>query len=593
MSEARSSRRHPGWIAGFGWLTGLSVAAVLAINLAGIGGIAVARRGMSEEAERVLRLETAARARRIESILASTRGDLAFMTGSPIFFGLEKALLSRDPREARWRRLEAEGAFLLFLRGHPEVAHLVARSERGTPLVEAGRRGGIPVLWVSTAESEPGSASAGPSVPRNRPGAEDHPARAGLDPVPGRVTGLFEFTAGVRKISGAATLEATIDARRLLAPDQTLDDPMRACLLADGDGAALAGGEPQATPGARRPVAVAPRPERGAIVSVSPVETEGWSAPSPWRLTCVRRRDATVALIEPLANRYRTILVLNLVVMSLTILLGAFAIQQTRRRQRVEAEALREARERELERQLFHAERLSTVGRLAAGMAHEINNPLEGMSNYLGLAREDLGRGDAAAAHRRLDGVQEGLQRVVGIVRQVLAHADPATAPKSPVDLNTVLLHTVEFVRSRPEFRAVRFEPRLHGEPLRVLGRQTLLGQVFLNLLLNACEAQPQGGEVTVASRREGREAVIEIADRGPGVPESDSARIFEPFYSTKQSTGLGLSICYAIVRQHDGELGVAARPEGGAVFTLRFPMAERDEAGAPGRRTISEGRDG
>ena len=103
------------WPLGIGWLTGLSVGAILAINLAGLGGIALARRGVLDEAEKVLALETSARARSLESRLASSRADLTYLTGSPIFFGLESALLSKDPREARMRRLEAEGALLLFL----------------------------------------------------------------------------------------------------------------------------------------------------------------------------------------------------------------------------------------------------------------------------------------------------------------------------------------------------------------------------------------------------------------------------------------------------------------------------------------------
>jgi signal transduction histidine kinase len=570
VNEARSSAGHRGWASSFGWLTAASVGAVLAINLAGIGGIAVARRAMADEAERLLRLETASRARQIESLLASTRGDLAFLTGSPTFFGLETALGSRDPREVRWRRLEAEGAFLLFLRGHPEVAHLLARSDGGTALVEAGRRGGVPVLWVTE------------RPPAGRQAPPDPPGRSGLDVVAHRITGLFAFTSGVRKVSGAVTLEATVDAGTLLGTGSPLEDPGRACVLLDGAGQALAltqgsgaGGTATAKPAGSGERAAWEGKAPGAITAEAPVKTEGWSAPSPWLLRCARRSGPVVPLIAPFADRYRMILVLNVAVMSLTLLLGVLAIQQARRRQVLEARAREETRVRELERQLFHTERLGTVGRLAAGMAHEINNPLEGMSNYLGLAREDLERGDAASAKRRLAGVQEGLQRAVGIVRQVLAHADPATAPKVVLDLNAVLLQAAEFVRSRPEFRDIRFDLNLQDGKLEVRGVQALLGQVFLNLILNGCEAQPQGGELRLSTRREGGRVVATIADRGPGVPAEDSARIFEPFFSTKQSTGLGLSICYSIVAQHGGDLSVENREGGGAIFKMRFPTAE------------------
>jgi signal transduction histidine kinase len=97
---------------------------------------------------------------------------------------------------------------------------------------------------------------------------------------------------------------------------------------------------------------------------------------------------------------------------------------------------------------------------------------------------------------------------------------------------------------------------------------------VTLNLLLNACEVQADGGEVRVSTRHDDGSAVVEFADRGGGVPEEDREKIFEPFFTTKDSTGLGLSICHGIVRQHEGELLVLPREGGGSVFRLTFPAA-------------------
>ncbi len=549
MGEARFSARHPGWPGGVGWLTFALVGTVIAINLAGIVSIAMARRGAAEAAARSLRLVTAARARGIESRLASARGDLAFLTGSPTFFGLEAALASRNPVEERFRRLDAEGALLLYLRGHSEVSHLVARSAGGQELVEAGRRGGVPVLWVARNDNAPD------------PRALDAP------PAGRAITGVFAFTAGVRKVSGTVTLEATLAPTALLSTRESTDEPERICALSDRDGALLATQVASAGPG-----------PSGPFSAEAAIDTEGWSAPSPWRLVCARRGQAELGAIDPIAARYRTTLLLNLAVMSLALLLGAFALRESRRRRSLEADALESVRVRELERRLFHAERLGTVGRLAAGMAHEINNPLEGMSNYLSLAKDDLARSDAPSALRRLDGVKEGLERAVGIVRQVLAHADPARAPKGPLDLNAALRQAVEFVKSRPEFAAIRFEMNLAPGSLVVSGSPTPLGQVFLNLLLNACEAQPRGGEVRVESAREEGRAVVRIADRGPGVAPRNLSRIFEPFFTTKDSTGLGLSVCYQIIADHGGTLEAANREGGGAVFTLRLPMEKSND---------------
>jgi signal transduction histidine kinase len=287
-----------------------------------------------------------------------------------------------------------------------------------------------------------------------------------------------------------------------------------------------------------------------------------------------------VLSLEPLATRYRSTIALNLAIMAVTMLLGFFAIQEARQRQWLEYRTRENARVREIERQLFHAERLSTVGRLAAGMAHEINNPLEGMSNYLRLAREALERGQPAAAAAHLEGVHEGLRMAAGIVRRVLDHAQGSATPGTAADLNEILSHSVAFVRSREEFSAIRFDLDLAPDGATVQGSPVMLGQVFLNLLLNACEAQPGGGQISVRSRSNGFHVLAEIADRGPGVPASERGRIFEPFHSTKQSTGLGLSICHSIVKQHEGELSVEDREGGGAVFVVRLPARrEADDA--------------
>jgi signal transduction histidine kinase len=95
---------------------------------------------------------------------------------------------------------------------------------------------------------------------------------------------------------------------------------------------------------------------------------------------------------------------------------------------------------------------------------------------------------------------------------------------------------------------------------------------VAVNLILNACEVQPEKGEVRVTSRREDDDAIVEFADRGPGIAEADRPRVFEPFFSTKESTGLGLSICHTIVKQHEGELTVHPREGGGSLFRMRLP---------------------
>jgi two-component system C4-dicarboxylate transport sensor histidine kinase DctB len=382
------------------------------------------------------------------------------------------------------------------------------------------------------------------------------------------VEGRFDVAAFPARAEAGARLDVALDPQALLRTGRGGHEMQAACTLTDRAGGLLAThDEPAAAGGASK--------DASAEVAAAEVATEGWSAAAPWTLECRRPLAAGLGTLEPVAARYRTTIVLILAIMGLAVILGAFAIQQERRGQVLEARAREEARVRELERQLFHAERLGTVGRLAAGMAHEINNPLEGIANYLRLAREEIGRGDAVSARRRLEGIHEGVERIAGIVRQVLAHADPATAPRERIDLNAVVTQACDFVRSRPEFGRIEFSMDLDGAGPVVQGDPVTLGQLFLNLVLNACEAQPAGGEVRVATRAsEGGAVTAEVADHGPGVPPAAKDRVFEPFYTTKESTGLGLSICHAIARRHGAVLSVGDRPGGGAVFRLQMAPA-------------------
>jgi two-component system NtrC family sensor kinase len=401
----------------------------------------------------------------------------------------------------------------------------------------------VPLLWVATS-------------PTGREGAALAPDRVRL------LTRLAWHGGDAASGGEPLVLETEVEPAVLLRGGE--HNSAWSCRLEDAGGRLLARQAP------------AGEEASGASVDASaPIDAEGWSVPAPWRLACAQPASAALARVESVSARYRSTLLLNLGAMGLAFALGGYARQQARRRQRLEARAHEQARVRELEHQLFHAERLGTVGRLAAGIAHELNNPLEGMSNWLSLARDALAQGEPQRAAEHLARVKEGLDQAAGIVRQVLAHADPARAPQGgSVDLNQVLGHAALLVQSRAQFRGITFVLELAREPQLVQASQVTLGQVAINLVLNACEAQPRGGEVRLSSRREGGSVVVEIADRGPGVAEADRARIFEPFFSTKNSTGLGLSVCHGIVRQLSGELSVRPREGGGAVFRLSLPAA-------------------
>ncbi|MGD8375554.1 MAG: ATP-binding protein [Acidobacteriota bacterium] len=518
MTGPGATRLRPGW-----WST-LLVIGVLAVNAASVWEIAMALRVLRDHGRRALELATAARARTIESSLSMIVADLAFLANSL-------------PQAGTAAPEDAGPAMLLFLRGHAEVSSLVLRRGDGQALVEAGRPRGVPGYW--------------------RP-APDAPFLEVRSEELRRVVAVGHSPEGTAPLR----LEAILDAGTLLREDRASGGlaPVE-CRLRDGAGRPIGGSGGDA--GSQ------------AAMATAKIAVSGATDAATWKLECSPALQPPTSQLEPLVKRHRTMILLNLAVMALAAGLGLFAFQQARRRQQLEARARADRRVRELERQLFHAERLGTVGRLAAGMAHEINNPLEGMANYLRLARESLQAGDPDDASRHLDGVREGVERAAGIVCRVLDHANPAAPPHEVVDAAEVVAGSVEFVRSRQEFSMLRFESDLPRGRCPVMASPVVLGQVFLNLVLNACEAQPDGGEVAVSCRRDGDHVVIEVADRGPGVPPARRGRIFEPFETTKQSAGLGLSICHSIVQQHGGELTLHDREGGGSIFRVRLRAVE------------------
>ena len=516
-----------------GWWAAPLVAGVVLVNLAGVWEIAAALRGLREHGERTLRLETTARARAVESELAETTVDLALLVASP------SISVDAAARGERFRE-EVKSALVLFLRGHRVVRHLRLLDASSTPLIEAGwQRPGTLGSWIAGA----GGVS--------------------LDPVESPLRREFEVPGPAPGAS--SRLVALLDPAALVDDEAPGEQAERvACALLDAAGSRLAGSAQAAT----------------VAETVEPVAVHAdWGAPGPFELRCIPGGAAPAAELGPLVARHRMTIVLNLVVMALAVGLGTFALQQQRRRRELEQRARYEAQVRELERQLFHAERLGTVGRLAAGMAHEINNPLEGIANYLRLASDAVERGDPERARRHLAGVREGIERAATILRRVLDHADPSEAFGELVDPGEVLERSVDFVRARPEFAAIRFAVALPQRPVRVRGSSVMLGQVFLNLVLNACEAQPDGGEVSVACAPRNGFVEVDVADRGPGVPPARRRRIFEPFESTKRSAGLGLSICHSIVERHGGELSLHERDGGGAVFRVRLVAEVAEEA--------------
>jgi signal transduction histidine kinase len=242
---------------------------------------------------------------------------------------------------------------------------------------------------------------------------------------------------------------------------------------------------------------------------------------------------------------------------------------------------IRELERRTIEQQLFESEKLAAVGRLAAAVAHEINNPLEAITNALYLV---LSRTPEDDPNRRfLEIANRETGRVSGIIRQMLGFYR-SKAARAPTDVNQLLDETLALVERQLRQHRVALRTDLDRNLPLVPASADQLKQVFLNLMLNAQEAMGEGGTLYVSARlsREtdpefvsGRYVLVQVRDTGTGIPEDKLPHIFEPFYSTKgetKGTGLGLWVSLGIVQNHGGQIKVRSRPGRGTTFTVALP---------------------
>ena len=228
---------------------------------------------------------------------------------------------------------------------------------------------------------------------------------------------------------------------------------------------------------------------------------------------------------------------------------------------------------KELEIERRRAERLAYFEVLASGIAHEIKNPLVAIKTFTQLlprrAREpqfvdEFGRIVGREIHR--------MERVVDRLR-TLAH--PGRRPEHAVDVRAPLAEALEFMQATFDEKSVTIDASLGDTPCRVLGDHQNLEQLFLNLLMNAHEATPPGGALSIAVTREAEHVTVSVGDTGPGIAPELLEKIFEPFFTTKQrGSGLGLAISAGVAQAHGARLRAANRPGGGATFSVQFPLA-------------------
>ncbi len=225
-----------------------------------------------------------------------------------------------------------------------------------------------------------------------------------------------------------------------------------------------------------------------------------------------------------------------------------------------------------LEQRLAQQERLAALGRLAAGLAHEINTPVTGIASYAQLLRDLTPAGDPRSP--LLEKLEEQAFRVARIVSNLLTLARPSGIERQTVDLSAVVREEAAQIRSEAEGHGVRVVCQA-GDEITVEGNRVQLELVIHNLLRNALQATPPGGEVKLRVERDGDGVWVEVADTGPGIPPALGNRIFEPFVTTKEGrggTGLGLAISQDIVHAHGGSIQVFSHPPQGTVVRVQLP---------------------
>ncbi|WP_084668259.1 ATP-binding protein [Myxococcus stipitatus] len=232
---------------------------------------------------------------------------------------------------------------------------------------------------------------------------------------------------------------------------------------------------------------------------------------------------------------------------------------------------------KELEKRIIHAEKLASIGQLAASVVHEINNPMTAVATYADalLQRSRTTPGANPADQDKLRKILESSHRILRFTRDLVSYARPAQDKPERVQLNAVVDMAVGFCEHVVSQARVSVHREYVELPLLSAVRANLV-QVFVNLITNACHAMPPGGSVYLSTRREGEEAVVSVRDTGSGIDPKNLQRIFEPFFTTKpegKGTGLGLSICQGIVENHGGRLIVTSTVGEGTTFSVRLPL--------------------
>jgi PAS domain S-box-containing protein len=230
-----------------------------------------------------------------------------------------------------------------------------------------------------------------------------------------------------------------------------------------------------------------------------------------------------------------------------------------------------------LEDQVVQAEKLSSIGLLAAGVAHEVNTPLAVITSNAQLLMRQMDPEDPRT--RTLDKIIKQAFRASEIANNLLKFSRVGTSEYSDLDLNRVISETLSLVEPMLRAAKITVNSQLQASLPPVSGNAGKLQQVFMNLIMNARDAMPRGGELTIATESENSSVHVEVGDNGVGIPPDHLNKIFDPFFTTKgtsRGTGLGLAVTYGIMREHSGSIQVDSVVGRGTTFRLEFPAVRK-----------------
>ena len=231
---------------------------------------------------------------------------------------------------------------------------------------------------------------------------------------------------------------------------------------------------------------------------------------------------------------------------------------------------------RAFEQHIFQSEKLAALGVMAGGIAHELRNPLSVSFSAAQFLLDSSH--DPAFQQECVSKIIDGIQRSSGIIENLLRFARPApSAQVEAINLVTLVQETVILLALQAKIQKIKILEDYPDPLVSVSGNSSLLLQMIMNLILNAYQAMPTGGQIKIAVRREAAEAVVEVGDTGCGISAANLGRVFDPFFTTQpvgKGTGLGLSICHTIVKQHGGLIEVDSLEGQGSTFTVRLPHA-------------------